>query len=159
VATTLGGDDPARLADLERIPLSAEERLTAEDLGIDRLGARLARHCRLVIDGRSAVAGFVVLRWLVGEDERTITPGAGLGAWRGALDYWVRPADAGVGDRLVRAAVAIDGQPPGWPFSGLHASLGAALDVGERSSGRDVRPVTPTRWWPAAWSSRRRRRG
>lgn len=123
----LSGEDPAGLAILGRTTLSSEERLTAEDLGIDRVAGTPARHCRLVIDGRSAVAGFMALRWLVGADERTTDPGAGLEAWRGTLDYWVRPSTAAEGDTLVLASVSVDGQPPGWPFPGLRATVRAAI--------------------------------
>lgn len=118
---------------LEGSALSGDERLTADDLGIDIIpGIRAAaRHCQLVIDGRSAVQGFPALRWLVGEDERTDAPGAGLEAWRGTLDYWIEPATPGqratVAALVVLAAVSVDGQPPAWPIRGLHATLRATL--------------------------------
>jgi hypothetical protein len=118
---------------LERAALGEDERLTADDLGIDMIpgiGAS-ARHCQLVIDGPSAVQGFPVLRWLVGEDERTPAPGAGLEAWRGTLDYWIEPATPVQGTTaaavVVLAAVSVDGQPPDWPIRGLHATLRAAV--------------------------------
>jgi hypothetical protein len=118
---------------LETLALAGDNRLTADDLGIDiipGIGAA-ARHCQLVIDGRSAVQGFPALRWLVGEDERTPTPGASLEAWRGTLDYWIEPASPVQGTTaaavVVLAAVSVDGQPPGWPIRGLHATLRAAV--------------------------------
>jgi len=117
---------------LQTVALSPNARLTADDLGVDVVDGRAARHCRLVTDGRSAVQGFPALRWLVGEDERTADPGAGLGAWRGTLDYWLVSVS---GQRItnvevVLAAVSVDGQPPGWPFPGLRATLRAASSFG-----------------------------
>ena len=118
---------------LQAVALAADNRLTTDDLGIDvipGIGAA-ARHCQLVIDGRSAVQGFPALRWLVGEDERTGAPGAGLEAWRGTLDYWIEPATPVQGATaaavVVLAAVSVDGQPPAWPIRGLHATLRAAV--------------------------------
>jgi len=129
------GDDPATLGPLLDAALSPDERVTADDLGIDLLNGTAARHCQLVIDGRSAVAGFVALRWLTGADARTADAGAGLEAWRGTLDYWVVPGPflggKSPGSRLVLAAVSIDGQPPGWPFPGLRAILRATIWFGE----------------------------
>jgi hypothetical protein len=118
---------------LQTAALGEDERLTADDLGIDiipGIGAA-ARHCQLVIDGRSAVAGFPALRWLVGADERTDVQGAGLEAWRGTLDYWIEPATPVQGTTaaavVVLAAVSVDGQSPAWPIRGLHATLRAAV--------------------------------
>ena len=123
----LPGSAGPHLDPLETVTLAAEARLTADDLGIDLVRGRAVRHCQLIIDGRSAVHGFAALRWLVGEDERTVDPGRGLTAWRGTLDYWVAPVDErpSGGVDLAVAAVAIDGQPPNWPFPGLRATLRA----------------------------------
>ena len=121
------GSDP-----LEAAALSPEALLTADDLGVDSVDGRAARHCQVVIDGRSAVQGFPALRWLVGEDERTADPGAGLGAWRGTLDYWLVSVSAQriTTGEVVVATVSVDGQPPGWPFPGLRATLRAASSFG-----------------------------
>jgi hypothetical protein len=118
---------------LQTVALAADHRLTADDLGIDvipGIGAT-ARHCQIVIDGRSAVEGVPALRWLVGEDEQTASPGRGLEAWRGTLDYWIEPAalpqTSGPTAMVVLAAVSVDGQPPAWPIQGLRAALRAAI--------------------------------
>lgn len=130
-SVALTGDDPATLIALTRTTLGEDERLTADDLGIDLVEGVPARHCQVVIDGRSAVRGFAALRWLTGGDERSADPGGGMEAWRGLLDYWVVPGPfvggKSPGTRLVLASVSIDGQPPGWPFPGLHATLRATI--------------------------------
>ncbi len=108
--------------------LSRDARVAVDDLGTDLVDGRAARHCQFVVDGRSAVEGFPALRWLVGADEHSADPGAGLEAWRGTLDYWlvttweqrIQSVD------VVVATVSVDGQPPSWPFPGLRASLKAA---------------------------------
>lgn len=128
--------DPVGLPNLSLWIFHSEETIVADDLGIDLVGSVPLRHCSLVIDGRSAVSGFEALRWLTGAPPRfhsgaEVDPGAGLEAWRGIVDYWIRPVDgptgADVGYRgLGLASVTIDGQPPtAWPVAGLRATLHA----------------------------------
>ena len=128
--------DPMGLPNLSTWIFRTEETIVADDLGIDLVGGVPLRHCSLVIDGRSAVLGLEALRWLTGGQPRfhpdaEVDPGAGLEAWRGNVDYWIRPVDgpagADVGYRgLGLASVTIDGQPPAaWPVTGLRATLHA----------------------------------
>jgi hypothetical protein len=126
---------------LEVVTLSREARLTVDDLGVDVIASgdevSAARHCRLMVDGPAALAGFPALRWLSGADERTADPGVSLEAWRGTLDYWlVTTGEARFeGVDVLLAAVSVDGQPRGWPFAGLHATLRAASWYGEPFRG------------------------
>jgi hypothetical protein len=132
----LYGEEEAAFGAL-RATLTAENLVTADDLGIDAINDRPTRHCQLVIDGRSAVRGFLALRWLTGGDETTADPGAGLEAWRGLLDYWIVRAPqepdstpGAAGHEVVLAAVRIDGPPPGWPWPGLRAALSGSIFFG-----------------------------
>jgi hypothetical protein len=113
---------------LETVTLRPEAVLTVDDLGADRLDGRAVRHCRVQVDGPSAVTGFPALRWLVGQDEDTVDPGMGLEAWRGTVDYWLMTTTAQRFQAvdIVLATVTIDGQPPAWPFPGLRATLHGA---------------------------------
>lgn len=119
----LASDGPAARTSLASSSLG-DGGVTADDLGFDRVtGAGPTRHCQTVIDGATAIRTFPALRWLVGADESTADPGRGFEAWRGRLDYWLTEGPSTA--TWVLASVDIDGQPPDWPFPGLHATLRA----------------------------------
>lgn len=122
---------------LEAVTLRPARLAAADDLGIDLVGGRAARHCRIQTEGPAAVAGFPALRWLVGADETTPDPGTGLELWRGTVDYWLvtTRATGFVNVDVFLATTAVDGQPPRWPVPGLHATLRAASSYGEPSPG------------------------
>ena len=61
--------------------LSAGNRATAEDRGLEYVEGARARHCRVAIDGEIFAASFPQVAWLVGN--------ASLETWRGQLDFWV----------------------------------------------------------------------
>ena len=61
--------------------LTAGNRATAEDRGVDVIEGARARRCRVAVDGTTFAAAFPQIRWLVGD--------ADLHRWRGQLDYWV----------------------------------------------------------------------
>jgi hypothetical protein len=61
--------------------LSLENRATAENRGLENVESARARRCRINIDGKTFVAAFPQVTWLVG--------GASLETWRGELDYWI----------------------------------------------------------------------
>ncbi len=113
--------------------LGAGRRLAAEDLGIEVLGGAPARHCRLAVDGPTALAAFRPLRWLIGQPPLSSAPA--LGVWRGELDWWVFGDD-----ELGMARVTIGGQPPpGWGGV-LQGTLTATLTARDRTAGP---PITP----------------
>ncbi len=76
---TVGADtvDTQALA----VALSAGERATAEDRGVEVIEGARARRCRVAVDGQIFAAAFPQVGWLVGT--------ADLHRWRGQLDYWV----------------------------------------------------------------------
>lgn len=110
--------------------LDAAARANADDVGLDRVGATPARHCRMVIDGRTAIAAFPALRWLAGGRPDAPDAGVELVAWRGTLDYWIVRTNGTAGEgpaRLRLATVEVSGLAPAWPAGpGLRASLRAA---------------------------------
>lgn len=61
--------------------LTMENRATAENGGLEYVEGARARHCRMNVDGKTFVAAFPQVTWLVGE--------ASLETWRGELDYWI----------------------------------------------------------------------
>ena len=113
--------------------LDAQARSIADDVGTDRVGDGPARHCRMVIDGRTAVEAFPLLRWMVGGNEDSPDAGDALIAWRGTLDYWIVRSDSEGTARLRLATVELSGQAPDWPVGpGLRATLRAASSFGVR---------------------------
>jgi hypothetical protein len=114
---------------LERA-LSSAALAASEDFGFELVGGARARHCRIAIDGATALESFAALRILAGQD--ILAKGRIFGEWRGTLDYWV------FGDgELGVANATISGLPGGiWPRSGLRGVLNVRLEV----TDRDVAP-------------------
>jgi len=78
------------------------------------------------MDGPTALAGFVPLRWLASP---TVPDGPILKEWRGELDYWIF-----LDDQVGTARITVGGYPPStWPKSGLQASLTATITATRRS--------------------------
>ena len=63
------------------VALTAGNRATAEDYGIESIEGARARRCRIALDGTTFRRAFPQVRWLVGD--------ADLSRWRGQLDYWI----------------------------------------------------------------------
>ena len=61
--------------------LSAANRATAEDRGLEYVEGARTRHCRVAVDGPTFMLSFPQVVWLVGD--------ADLKTWRGELDFWV----------------------------------------------------------------------
>lgn len=114
------------------LPVGA--RIASEDVGVDLVEGAKARHCRLAIDGPTALRAMPALRWLVGRD--ALGDERALDAWRGEIDWWVF-AD----DQLGMATLTVSG-PPGsdWPRTGFQATLSAELIARERTLQHPVVP-------------------
>ena len=61
--------------------LSADNRATAEDHGLEYVEGARARHCRIAVDGNTYLASFPQVKWLLGP--------VNLETWRGELDFWI----------------------------------------------------------------------
>lgn len=107
--------------------------IVAEDLGLELIGGASARHCRTFMDGPTALARFLPLRWLLrddsGHDEDDIR------RWRGEMDWWV------FGDgELGRAVVEVSGSraDTDWQATGVRAELQAELEALDRDRAVEV---------------------
>lgn len=107
--------------------------IVAEDLGLEVIEGARARHCRTFMDGPTALARFLPLRWLLrddsGRDEDDIR------RWRGEMDWWV------FGDgELGRAVVEVSGSraDTDWQATGVRAVLRAELDALDRNQAVEV---------------------
>jgi hypothetical protein len=128
-ADALTMDGPPR----DRVNVPRGE-IVAEDLGLDVIEGAVARHCRTLVDGPTALASFLPLRWLL--DGRDVTTDAGdISRWRGQLDWWV------FGDgELGRATVDVSGSraDTDWPAPGVQAAMRAELLALDRDRAVDV---------------------
>ena len=113
--------------------------IVTEDLGLEVMDGARARHCRTFIDGPTAMAAYLPLRWLLDED---VTAETGrLQRWRGEMDWWV------FGDgELGLATVEISGirAETGWDSHGVRAVLEARLEATDRNVPVDVTASVPT---------------
>jgi hypothetical protein len=108
--------------------------IVPEDLGIEVIEGASARHCRMFVDGPTALSAFLPLRWVLGGGQPPGT--ADVGRWRGQMDWWV------FGDgELGRASVEVSGSSAdtAWQGSGVRAILEAELEAVDRD-----RPATIT---------------
>jgi hypothetical protein len=107
--------------------------IVPEDVGLEVIDGARARHCRTFIDGPTALATFLPLRWLmVGEP---IGLRSDLAAWRGELDWWVF-ADGQLGRAVARVSgLASDAwvDPPG-----IRGEIGATLEALDRDLAADI---------------------
>jgi hypothetical protein len=108
--------------------------IVAEDLGIEVIEGAPARHCRTFMDGPTALAAFLPLRWVL--DGGQASGRTDVGRWRGQMDWWV------FGDgELGRASTEVSGSSAdtAWQGSGVRAVLEAELEAVDRD-----RPITIT---------------
>jgi hypothetical protein len=113
-----------------RTALARPLRSTAEDRGIEVIEGARARRCRVAVDGATFQAAFPQIRWLVG--------GAGLGRWRGQLDYWVF-----VDGQLGQVAGSVNGEAGGIEPEAIQATIEVFLTATERDAGMVIHPPGP----------------
>jgi hypothetical protein len=107
--------------------------VVAEDIGLEVVEGARARHCRIFVDGPTALSAFLPLRWLVSGTPTGLP--TDLFAWRGDLDWWV------FGDgQLGQAAIEVSGlRSDAWTApDALEGMLRADLDVTDRTRPVDV---------------------
>ena len=107
--------------------------IVPEDIGLEVIDGARARHCRTFVDGPTALATFLPLRWLIGGEPVGLP--ARLDAWRGELDWWVF-ADGQLGRAAVRVSgLAADAwvDPPG-----IRGEVGAVLEALDRDRPVDI---------------------
>jgi hypothetical protein len=107
--------------------LSAGNRATAEDRGLEYVEGARARHCRVAIDGETFAASFPQVAWLVGS--------ASLETWRGQLDFWVF-GDGEVG--MVTGSV--NGNAQAILPHGLQATVEIRLTATDRGNPVSITP-------------------
>lgn len=112
------------------IALTAGNRATAEDYGIEVIEGARARRCRISVDGATFRAAFPQVRWLVGDVD--------LSRWRGQIDYWIF-LDGEVG----QIAGAANGEALGIRVDAVQATLELRLTATERD--RDLVVYPPAR--------------
>jgi hypothetical protein len=144
----LSRPDPFRLRGVDELTVdgpviasvwAARPRPVAEDLGIDLVYGAQARHCRTAVDGPTALAVFLPLRWLAGGDMLRVTHS--LKEWRGSIDWWIF-----TDGQLGQASVSINGYPgEAWPTSsGVQGSLNALLTALDRTEAHEVEAPSPS---------------
>jgi hypothetical protein len=127
--TTVDGPVVAALRETQPQPV-------AEDLGTELVEGAKSRHCRTAVDGPTALAMFLPLRWLAGSDMVSIT--RPLDEWRGTLDWWMF-----TDGELGQANVMINGYPgEAWPTGGLQGALSARLTAVDRTAAHEIQPPT-----------------
>ncbi len=107
--------------------LTAGNRATVEDRGLEYVEGARARRCRVAIDGKTFAASFPQVTWLVGN--------ASLDTWRGELDFWVF-GDGEVG--MVTGSV--NGNAQSIPPHGLQATVEIRLTVTDRGMPVSITP-------------------
>jgi hypothetical protein len=125
--------DPTRVTDesidmqVLATALTAGNRATAEDRGVDVIEGARARRCRVAVDGKTFQSAFPQVRLLVGD--------ADLHRWRGQLDYWVF-MDGQLGQVIGSASGEASGIDP----DGLTAEIQVRLAATERDRALTVYP-------------------
>ena len=130
VPAAVAGGGAAIDAHAIAIALTAGNRATAEDYGIESIEGAPARRCRIALDGSTFQAAFPTIRWLVGD--------ADLSRWRGQLDYWIF-LDGQVG-QLVASA---NGEAMGIRPEAIQATIDVHLTATERDRDLVVYPPAP----------------
>ena len=134
--------DPFGLAGRDRLTMDGPPHalvdvprgsIVAEDLGLEVIESAPARHCRTFIDGPTALASFLPLRWLLLDSHDPAA--ADVGRWRGEMDWWV------FGDgELGRARIEVSGSraETAWGATGVRAVLQAELEAVDRDLAIDI---------------------
>jgi hypothetical protein len=110
--------------------LSADNRATAEDRGLEFVEGARARHCRVAVDGATYLASFPQVKWLSGP--------ADLATWRGELDFWVF-GDGEVG----MVSGTVNGTAQEILPHGLLATAWVKLTATDRDANVLISPPTP----------------
>jgi hypothetical protein len=121
-AESLTLDGPAvAIADVPR------GEIVAEDLGLEVVEGATARHCRTFMDGPTALATFLPLRWLLHDSSASADDR--VRRWRGEMDWWVF-----TDGELGRARVEVSGSraDTDWDATGVRAVLEAELEAVDR---------------------------
>jgi len=109
--------------------LAGDARATAEDRGLEFIEGAQARHCRIAIDGPTALTTIPEMTWFVGDGD--------LHRWRGELDYWV------FGDREVgQLAMTVNGDAAEMGATGLQATIRATMIAIDRDQPVSIGPPT-----------------
>jgi hypothetical protein len=107
--------------------LTQDARRAAEDRGLEFIEGARARHCRISIDGPSALAAFPQMVWFVGV--------ADLHRWRGELDFWVF-ADGELG----QLSMIVNGDAVETGAPGLQATIRTLMIVVDRDLPVSIAP-------------------
>jgi hypothetical protein len=107
--------------------LSAGNRATAEDRGLEYVEGARARHCRMAIDGSTFASAFPQTIWLTGS--------ASMSTWRGRLDFWVF-SDSEVG----RVEATVNGLGEQVIANGVQATVNATLTATDRGQPTRIEP-------------------
>jgi hypothetical protein len=107
--------------------LSAENRTTAEDHGLEYVDGARARHCRVAVDGRTFEASFPQVAWLLGS--------ASLNSWRGELDFWVF-----MDNEVGMVSGSVNGDAQGILPHGLLATVRVKLTAVDRDTSITIVP-------------------
>lgn len=128
VAVDPGSVDDTTL-DLQaaRVALVVDTRATAEDRGLEFIEGARARHCRVAIDGPTALATFPEMDWFTGASD--------LHRWRGELDFWVF-GDGQVG----QVAMVVNGDAAEMGSEGLQATIRVTMIVIDRDLPVSISP-------------------
>jgi hypothetical protein len=126
---SLGMADPRGLTvdgPIAALASSAGTSGIVEDLGIELIEEARSRHCRMALDGPTALSASALLRFVV---YGAIDRHPGLTAWRGSLDWWVF-ADGELG----QAVITLGGYPgDAWQLGGLQAAVIATVTATDRT--------------------------
>lgn len=120
-------DDQTLDLQVTRVALAGALRTTAEDRGIEFIEGAKARHCRIAVDGPTALAAMPEMDWFTGS--------ADLHRWRGELDFWV------FGDREVgQVAMVVNGDAVEMGSAGLQATIRATMIAIDRDQPVSISP-------------------
>ncbi|HTC86221.1 MAG TPA: hypothetical protein VK656_05930 [Candidatus Acidoferrum sp.] len=105
-----------------------EERLAAEDRGIEFVEGARARHCRIAIDGDTFFTAFPQVSWFAAGS-------VDLHRWRGEVDLWI------FGDYEVgRVEASINGEAAGLGVTGLQGTIRTTMIATDRDRRVTIAP-------------------
>ncbi|HEX7473920.1 MAG TPA: hypothetical protein VF323_12625 [Candidatus Limnocylindrales bacterium] len=120
-------DDQTLDLQVTRVALVGVQRTTAEDRGVEFIEGAKARHCRIAVDGPTALAAIPEMDWFTGS--------ADLHRWRGELDFWV------FGDREVgQVAMVVNGDAVEMGSAGLQATIRVTMIAVDRDQPVSISP-------------------